>query len=143
MSKKKPHWLVFTLLLMAGGCMLGPQPEPPDVTGEDGGTGYNEGDTYPPDDFDPSNDGYIGEEPRACDEDLAGGAWDCGCDRDGHEPPGDLDEIDAGDQRLQWPGPGRAVIDDSGDDDDETAYDHDAGGESDDENDDGDPVAAD
>lgn len=131
MSTRTAPWLVLGLLLLSAGCMLGPQPEPPDLTEN---TDENEGDAGSLTDGDGDvdtdiEDGYAGEDPAACDPDLAGSEWDCGCgDREGHEPPGPFIEVDVEDLRVRaptWPEP-------TDDETNETAYDSD-----------GDPTAAD
>lgn len=128
--------------------MLGPQPEPPDITGDnnqdeaDGGAGdFTDGDGDVDTDVDTDiDDGYAGEDPDACDPDLAGGEWDCSCgERDGHEPPGQVFELEPGDYQLRAPDRPSPTDDDDDDDTDETAYDS----ETDSDDDDDDPTAVD
>jgi hypothetical protein len=122
--------------------MLGPQPEPPDVTddedptnGDAGTDGFADGDGDVDTDVDTDvDDGYAGENPDECDPDVAGAEWDCSCgEREGHEPPGQVFAIDPGDFQMRAPDRPTPSDDDPDDDSDETAYD----------SDDGDPTAVD
>jgi hypothetical protein len=126
--------------------MLGPQPEPPDVTdnSDNGDAGTEEpfadGDGDVDTDVDTDvDDGYAGEDPNECDPDVAGAEWDCGCDeRDGHEPPGPFFESDV--DGLEVRAPGRpSLTEEDIDDTDETDYDADGGPGDDDD----DPTAVD
>jgi len=80
-------------LFSASGCVLGPQPEPPDVTDSPTARGDEDSDTWFSGDYDDGlSDGAYAEDPGPCDPGLAGGEWNCGADRDGHEPPCGQDE---------------------------------------------------
>lgn len=79
------------LIHVMAGCVLGPQPEPPDVTESPsaelddafGGRFYDDGSD------EAVADGAYDGDDCPCEPGLAGGEWNCDNDRDGHEPPDD------------------------------------------------------
>jgi hypothetical protein len=84
---------VLVVHIMSG-CVLGPQPEPPDVTESpaadvhdaQNGRFYDEGSDEAVEAGDYDDDGC------PCDPGLAGGEWNCDDDRGGHEPPYESDD---------------------------------------------------
>jgi hypothetical protein len=133
--------LLLTILL-AGGCFLGPQPEPPDFNDEANGATADDDETDGDGDMDADADADPGYEP--CDpsnrhDDDGDGIWDCGsdwsgedggdCDIDGDDPAPPLGGEEQGiplNELFQWP---HDISDDDADADDDDADGDDADGD--------------